>query len=355
MEFSQICYSSCHFVIEMPLSQEDSARAIALVHVGFSIREAANSLGFARSSVHRAVLRFRQTGGYTRRPGSGRRRSTSARDNRYITMLSLRNRHMTAVKIRNQLERVREVNVNERTVRRRLGEANLGAYRPATGPELLRGHRVSRLLFAQEHLNWNLEQWKSVLFSDELRFALRSPDGRARVWRRPGERYAPCNFSERLSFNGRSIMVWGGFSWEARTQLVFIERGTLTAHRYIEEVLQDHVVGFAQLAGDGFIFMHDNARPHTARIVTDYLHDVGIDTMNWLARSPDLNPIEHLWDVVGKQVRARRGELVSLQELRRVVQEEWDNTPQEEIQHLIESMPRRLEAVIRARGGNTKY
>jgi transposase len=166
MEFSQICYSSCHFVIEMPLSQEDSARAIALVHVGFSIREAANSLGFARSSVHRAVLRFRQTGGYIRRPGSGRRRSTSARDNRYITMLSLRNRHMTAVKIRNQLERVREVNVNKRT-----------------GPELLRGHRVSRLLFAQEHLNWNLEQWKSVLFSDESRFALRSPDGRARVWR----------------------------------------------------------------------------------------------------------------------------------------------------------------------------
>jgi transposase len=124
---------------------------IALVHVGFSIREAANSLGFARSSVHTAVLRFRQTGGYTRRPGSRRRRS--ARDNRYITMLSLRNRHITAVEIRNQLERVREVNVSERTVRRRLGEANLGAYRPATGPELLRGHRVSRLLFVQEHLN----------------------------------------------------------------------------------------------------------------------------------------------------------------------------------------------------------
>jgi transposase len=199
MEFSQICYSSCHFVTEKPLSQEDSATAIALVHVGFSIREAANSLGSARFSVNRAVLRFRQTGGYTRRPRSGR---ISARDNRYITMLSLRNRHMTAVEIRNQLERVREVNVSERTVRRRLGEENLGAYRPATEPELLRGHRVSRLLFAQEHLNWNLEQLKSVLFRDESRFALRSPDGRARVWRRPGERYAPCNFSKRLSFNG---------------------------------------------------------------------------------------------------------------------------------------------------------
>jgi hypothetical protein len=58
MEFSQICYSSCHFVIEMPLSQEDSARAIALVHVGFSIREAANSLSFARSSVHKPYFVF---------------------------------------------------------------------------------------------------------------------------------------------------------------------------------------------------------------------------------------------------------------------------------------------------------
>jgi hypothetical protein len=76
---------------------------------------------------------------------------------------------------------------------------------------------------------------------------------------------ATCNFSERLSFNGGSIMVWGGISWEARTELVFIERGTLTAHRYIEEIPQDHVVGFAQFARDGFIFMHDNARPHTAR------------------------------------------------------------------------------------------
>jgi hypothetical protein len=74
---------------------------------------------------------------------------------------------------------------------------------------------------------------------------------------RPGERYAPYNFSERLSFNGGSIMVWGGISWEARTESVFIETGTLTAHRYIEKVLQDHVVGFAQFAGDGFLF---NAR-----------------------------------------------------------------------------------------------
>ncbi|RZC36027.1 HTH Tnp Tc3 2 domain containing protein, partial [Asbolus verrucosus] len=122
-------------------------RAVALVHAGFSIREAADFFGFARSSVHRAIVRFRETAEFRRKRGSGRRRCTNARDNRYIMMLSLRNGHMTAVEIRNRLHRVREVNVSERTVRR-LNEANLLARRPATGPELLRTQRVARLNFA---------------------------------------------------------------------------------------------------------------------------------------------------------------------------------------------------------------
>ncbi|KAH0811856.1 hypothetical protein GEV33_010935 [Tenebrio molitor] len=241
----------------MPLSQEDSARAIALVHVGFSIREAANSLSFARSSVHKPYFVFVRLEG-------------------------------TPEDLDQDVE-----------------ESNGSRYSLAMNRDLLSDLQMDVREFGEDqenamHLAIFLKC--SVLMEDQLWY---------------GE-----------VFLGKPV------------------------HK---EVLQDHVVGFAQLAGDGFIFMHDNARPHTARIVTDYLHDVGIDTMNWPARSPDLNPIEHLWDVVGKQVRARCGELVSLQELRRVVQEEWDNTPQEEIQHLIESMPRRLEAVIRARGGNTKY
>ncbi|RZC39884.1 hypothetical protein BDFB_015174, partial [Asbolus verrucosus] len=101
----------------MPLSREDSARAVALVHAGFSIREAADSLGFARSSVHRAIVRFRETAKFRKKRRCGRRRCTIARDNWYIMMPSLRNGHMTAVKIRNRLHRVREVNVSERTVR----------------------------------------------------------------------------------------------------------------------------------------------------------------------------------------------------------------------------------------------
>ena len=72
------------------------------------------------------------------------------------------------------------------------------------------------------------------------------------------------------------------------------------------------------------MLMHDNARPHTARVVSDFLQTADIETMAWPACSPDLNPIEHVWDALGRRVRARN--LNTLQDLRRDLTEEWEGT-----------------------------
>ena len=77
--------------------------------------------------------------------------------------------------------------------------------------------------------------------------------------------------------------------------------------------------------------------------------------MDWPARSPDMNPIEHLWDELKRRIRDRIPAPGSLQELRIAIEEEWANIPQEVVVTLIESMNRRMRAVIRARGGNTEY
>lgn len=84
-------------------------------------------------------------------------------------------------------------------------------------------------------------------------------------------------------------MVWGGICLAARTELVPIENGSLTAHRYVTDILEPYVMTFAPFIGQDFILMHDNARPHTARIVSNYLDEVGITQMKWPARSPDMN------------------------------------------------------------------
>lgn len=154
-------------------------------------------------------------------------------------------------------------------------------------------------------------------------------------------------------------MVWAGISMEAKTELVFVETGGrsggLTANRYIEEILVHHVVPYAGFIGENFVFMHDNARPHTAASVRQYLEEVEIAAMDWPARSPDLNPIEHLWDHLKRKVRARNPAPTTKLELKEALIEEWGRLGQDRIKKLIGSMKRRLEAVIRARGGNTKY
>lgn len=339
----------------MPLTPAQVAQAVALINQGLTQREAAAALDVPRSSMQYALKRYQETGHYTRRPGSGGQRCTSARDDRFIVLEILRNRYLTAVEIRQRLQISRGVNVSERTVRRRMEEVNLKARRPARGPELLRQHRVARLQFAQEHANWTHEQWTTVLFTDECRIALRAPDGRERVWRRRGERFLPITTTQTVSFDGGSIMVWGGISSDARTELVIVDN-RLTAVRYIEEILQEHVVPYSGFIGhDQFILMHDNARPHVANCVEEYLEEVGIQKLQWPARSPDLNPIEHIWDMLKRKIKSASNAPQTLNELRSAAVAAWNSIPQVDVRNIIQSMPDRMQAVIRARGGNTRY
>lgn len=346
----------------MDTTPEISAQVVALIEAGHNQSQVARQLNLSRYAVRRVYQRYQETGSYSRRRGSGRKRATSHRDDRFLLTSSLRNRRLNAVQLGQQLQEVREVEISRWTVRRRLAEGGLTAHRPAIGPKLTPAHRQARLQFAREHLNWTMNQWGTVLFSDECRMCLHGNDGRGKVYRRPNERFAQCCFSERVAYGGGSCMFWGGMSLEAKTELVFISgpntgrqsRG-LTARRYVEEILEEHVVPFTGFVGENFKLMHDNARPHTATVVRQYLEEVDVPVMAWPARSPDLNPIEHLWDELKKRIRARNVAPTNVTELQTALKEEWDSIPQEFVVSLIGSMKRRMEAVIKARGGNTQY
>jgi hypothetical protein len=95
----------------------------------------------------------------------------------------------------------------------------------------------------------------------------------------PGERYAQCNVVPTIMFGGGFVMVWDGITLEARTDSVVIPRGSITAVCYIANILEPHVTPFAPFRGNYFLFIHDNAKPHSARIVQDYFAEVGITTM----------------------------------------------------------------------------
>lgn len=336
------------------LTPEQCSYARGLYEQGISQADIARTLDKTQGTICKILSRFRETGSNQRKQGQGRPRKTTHYQDRFVRLQCTRQRFTTSTQLQTQfLNTYGHMRVCKQTIRNRLKEVQLRPYEAAIGPKLKPVHRRARLEYAREHVAWGEGEWANVLFSDESRFCLYSNDRRQKVFRRPGERFAQCNFKNTISYGGGSVMIWGGISLEAKTDLTFVER--LTADRYITEILEEHVIPFAPAIGENFIFMHDNARPHTARIVQEYLADTGISVMNWPARSPDLNPIEHVWDHMKRQVRAEVNPPQTLLQLKQSLDRIWRNIDQDFIRNLILSMPRRCQEIINARGGNTRY
>ena len=216
-------------------------------------------------------------------------------------------------------------------------------------------HRRARRQWAVEHCEWGHGEWSSVLFSDESRFSLQSDNRRILIWRERGTRNYPAHVREVSQYGGGGLMVWAGISVGRRTPLHIIRNGTLTALRYRDEILRPHVVPMAADIGDRFIFVDDNARPHRARLVDAMLRDEGIERMVWPASSPDLNPIEHVWDTLGRRIAARPAPPTTLQQLEMALLEEWVDIPQAVVDNLIGSMQNRCAAVIAVHGDHMPY
>ena len=147
-------------------------------------------------------------------------------------------------------------------------------------------------------------------------------------------------------------MVWGGISVRSRIELLVLN-GTLTGQHYINEVLQPVVLPFVQ--EHHVVLQDDNARPHRARIVQQFLQQNNVDHLDWPARSPDLSPIEHVWDILGQRVQQRDPQPRTLQALGTTLQEEWRRLPQLQIARLVRSISHRCVACIVATGGHTRY
>ena len=150
-------------------------------------------------------------------------------------------------------------------------------------------------------------------------------------------------------------MVWAGISYNGRTDLHVFKNGTVNGQRYRDEILAPYVVPYAGAVGQEFILMDDNATANRARYVNAYLEDQGIHRMYWPAWSPDLNPIEHAWDMLQRRVSARQPKPPTRAELAATLIEEWGMIPQFDICKLIRSFPTRIRYVIQARGGNTRF
>ncbi|GFW66266.1 transposable element Tcb2 transposase [Trichonephila clavipes] len=258
---------------------------------------------------------------------------------------------MNATLLQQHLRSATGTTVSTQTVRNRLHGISLYARRPMVCVRLTSRHRRDRMEWAKEHVNWRRNEWSNVLFSDESRISVHLDNRRIFIWRDRGSENNPAFVHESVRFGG----VYGGISIDGRTDLYIIRDGPLTARRYRDEILRPIVVPYAAAIGDDFILIDDNCMPHRANLVEDFLFEEGIVRMEWPACSPDINPIEHVWDALGRRVAGRQLPPQTLQELETALLEEWDRIPQLVINSLIDSMPQRCSTLLAVRGNHTPY
>lgn len=336
------------------ISAFDKGRIIALHDAGHSNHQISETLRIPRASVVRIVHRYEEFGTVETRPRSGRPRASNEREDRYLVQFARRHRTASAPALRVHFQGTFRRVISTSTIQRRLHSANLRARRPLRVPTLLPRHRAARLQWAQERRGWFLGRWRWVIFTDETRFGLVSDDRRQRVWREPG-RQQRLNFPrEVVPYEGGTVMFWGGIMFNRRTPLIRVPQ-TMTSQIYMENIITPIIYPLRNELGANFVFMDDNARPHRAVRVQEALEAGQITRLNWPANSPDMNPIEHMWDFVARAIRNRINPPRTLEELAAAAVEEWNNIPQDIINRLIISMPRRVNALLISRGGYTDY
>ena len=191
------------------LSHDDRMKIVILREEGYSMEAIGSRMKCSHSAVSKTLKRVRESGSVNDRPRSGRPRLSSARENRELVRISLRDRRLTSTQLKREWSETSQVSGSSRTVRRRLDDAGLYGRVARKKPLLTDRHKLIRLNWAKEHKNWSVHDWNMVIWSDESKFNLFGSDGRVYIRRRIREDFHPDCIQQTVKFGGGNVMMWG--------------------------------------------------------------------------------------------------------------------------------------------------
>ncbi|GFX17097.1 transposable element Tc1 transposase [Trichonephila clavipes] len=283
---------------------EERKLVIKLSNEGKSQLNIAKVVGRSVNCLQKILQKFKKTGMLANNEGRGRKKiMNSITERRVIHQVKI-DPKISAPKIAASTSNILGRSVSAETVRRVLRKAGYNGRVARKKPLIGKRNRVKRLKFDKEHILKPQQFWNDVIFSDESKFNIFGSDGRRMVSRKPNTSHHPKHTIPTVKQVGGSVM-------------------------------------------------QDNDPKHTAFVVEEWLLFHCRNQLNTLPQSPDLNVIDHLWSHLERAVQ--KHQITSKEQLKSVLQEEWLNIAPETTRHLVESMPRRLEAVISAKGYATKY
>jgi transposase len=339
---------------DLELKNTVRGQVIGLWQSGMNKTHIAIQLDCHVDTVRKWVSRFEEAGyeGLANRHRTGRIRLTNE-DADDIIVAASEGAPLTSA---SSILRDMNVAISAKTVRRRLHEAGRHHQIPAKKEILTEIHKFTRLEFALEYVNQPPEFWDTVVFSDEKSFSSEQ-DAPVRLWRPPHTRYEPENIAPKARSGRISLMFWGWMCAAFPGHIVRVgpRMNSMDYCNILEDEMlptvrtifpEPHMINFVQ----------DNSAEHTAHVVQDWFNQhPEINKIQWPPKSPDLNPIEHLWAKIVQAWEPLQQRNVAV--LHQHVVEMWRRQQQtpDLCNALVASMRDRLLEVIEAQGGHTSY
>lgn len=237
-------------------------------------------------------------------------------------------------------------------------------------PYLNERHMHLRLQWALKYQHWTIEKWKTVIWSDETSICLGKLARRRWVARRPRDKFHHDYLIPAFKEHKKSVMIWGCFFGNTLGPMDYFPRGPINSETFIQ-LLQKSLMPFIDeidglienLTGSrDYIFQQDNAPIHKSNKKQRFMKSNNLLTMDWPPNSPDLNLIEHIWPRMKRDIftmwhakRHRSRAENHTDDLQTFVEDAWNASDAMFLESLLQSMPRRLQGVIEAKGGHTKY
>ncbi len=288
------------------MSQDLRKKIIYLHKKGEGYKEISKALLISQNTVAKVVQTFKKDGTATisqRRPG--RPRKLTPRQERLLMRRVEENRHASSLQLSKEVESQTGVTICCDTIRRTLQRNGMHGCCPRKKPLLKPRHKKAHLEFARAHADKDEDYWD----------------------------------------------YWGCMSAAGVGELHFID-GIMNSQMYCS-ILKEKMLPSLRALGRRALFQHDNDPKHTSKATVGFLKKNRVKVIQWPSMSPDLNPIEHLWGILKRQVEHHSPS--SIQSLKEVILEEWKKIDLAKCCQLVHSMPRRLGAVIKNHGGHTKY
>ncbi|GFS77498.1 transposable element Tcb1 transposase [Trichonephila clavipes] len=299
------------------------------------------------------IGRFKSDGLVENESGRGRKSILSDVDKRKVLKDIKIDPKLSAVKLAAETSRVMGRSVSAETVINVIRHAGYSSRVARKKLFISLQNQKKRLEFAKTYQLKTDNFWKKVIFSDESKFNIFGSDGHRTVWRKPNTALDPKNLRPTIKHGGGSVMVWGCMASNVVENLVFIDG--IMDHKLYIDILNNNLKESAKKLGlDGnFIFQLDNDPKHTARNVKMWCLFHCKQQLHTPPQSPDINVIENLWATLKTAVQ--KHQIRNKAHLKQVLQEEWDKISPDTTKKLVESVPRRLEDIIKAKGHATKY